>query len=265
MPGPLETQRKRSHEKIWIVSLLVATAILGVVYAVLDKDAYHETTILIFMAVGGLLLWFVIAVLFYLSGAFSEFSTETAGWVSDAPISGTAKSVEETAVRRPARRLKHPRAESLEDQWPTIPVVISRDRRACTGDLILKSRRLYFICYQDESLAKAMGSKAVAQQFGILGTLLLSLLSKRSGKRKEQEIERLRAESQNLPLEDRAVQNPYSLSLSASEITRFSHGNLSGTRLQVGEKKYSFLEIDRGVLPIIKDWCDQNEIETKGI
>lgn len=255
MPGPLGIKRKRSHNKIWIVSLLVAAAILGVVYAVLDKDAYHENTILIFLVLGGLALWFAIAVLFYLSGAFSELSTEGAGWVSGG----------ETAAPRPMRRLERPRAEAAQEQWPAIPVIINHDRRACTGDLILKSHRLYFICYQDESLTKAMGSKAVAQQFGILGSLVLSLLTKKSGKRKEQEIERLRAESRNLPLEDRAVQHPKSLSLAASEITRFSHGNLSGTRLVVGEKKYSFLEIDRGVFPVIKNWCDQNRIETKGL
>ena len=255
MPGPLGTQRKRSHQKIWLVSLLVAIAMLGVIYALMDKAAYHETTILIFLAVGGLLLWLAVAVLFYISGAFSEFSTEAAGWVSGA----------EAAVRRPARRLERPRVKAAEDQWPAIPVVINRDRRACTGDLILTGQRLYFICYRDESLTKAMGSKAVAQQFGILGSLVLSLLTKKSGKRKEQEIERLRADSRNLPLEDRAVQNPNSLSLAASEITRFSHSSLSGTRLMVGEKKYSFLEIDRGVFPVIKNWCDQNEVETKGI
>ncbi len=255
MPGPLGTKRKRSHSKIWVVSLLLVIAILGVVYAVLDKDAYHETTILIFLVLGGFLLWLAVAVLFYLSGAFSELSTEGAGWVSGG----------EEAVRRPVRRLERPRVKSADEQWPAIPVVINRDRRACTGDLILTGQRLYFICYQDESLTKAMGSKAVAQQFGILGSLVLSLLTKKSGKRKEQEIERLRADSQRLPLEDRAVQNPNSLSLAASEITRFSHSSLSGTRLKVGEKKYSFLEIDRGVFPVIKNWCDQNGVETKGI
>ena len=111
----------------------------------------------------------------------------------------------------------------------------------------------------------ALQQLAVAQQFGILGALVLSLLTKKSGKRKQQEIERLRAESQNLPLEDRAVHTPNSLSLAASEITRFSHSSLSGTRLKVGEKKYSFLEIDRGVFPVIKNWCDQNGIETNGL
>ena len=252
MPGPSGLLRKRSHSKIWIVALLVTAAILGVVYAVLDRDAYHETTILIFLVLGGLALWIVIVVLFYVSGAFSEFSTEAAGWT----IGG------EQPVRRPVRRMERTR---VEEEWPSIPVVINRDRRACTGDLILKSQRLYFICYQDESLTKAMGSKAVAQQFGILGALVLSLLTKKSGKRKEQEIERLLAESRNFPLEDRAVQNPNSLSLAASEITRFSHSNLSGTRLLVGEKKYSFLEIDRSAFPMIKNWCDQNGIETKGI
>ena len=255
MPGPLGTKRKRSHLKIWVVALLLALAIVGVVYALLDKDAYHQTTILIMLVMGGLALWFAIAVLFYLSGAFSEMSTEGAGWVSGG----------EETVRQPARRLERSRVKSVEEEWPSIPVVINRDRRACTGDLILTGHRLYFICYQDESLTKAMGSKAVAQQFGILGALVLSLLTKKSGKRREQEIERLRADSQRLPLEDRAVQNPNSLSLAASEITIFSHSNLSGTRLKVGEKKYSFLEIDRGAFPMIKNWCDQNGVETKGI
>ena len=236
MPGPLGTKRKRSHLKIWVVALLLALAIVGVVYALLDKDAYHQTTILIMLVMGGLALWFAIAVLFYLSGAFSEMSTEGAGWVSGG----------EETVRQPARRLERSRVKSVEEEWPSIPVVINRDRRACTGDLILTGHRLYFICYQDESLTKAMGSKAVAQQFGILGALVLSLLTKK-------------------PLEDRAVQNPNSLSLAASEITIFSHSNLSGTRLKVGEKKYSFLEIDRGAFPMIKNWCDQNGVETKGI
>jgi hypothetical protein len=251
MSGPLGTGRKRSHAKIWLVSFLLALAVSGVVYALLDREAYHPTTVIIFMALGGLALWLAIAVLFYLSGAFSEFSTEAAGWVSGG----------EHPARRPERHLP----KAAEEQWPPIPVVINRDRRACTGDLILTTHRLYVICYRDESLTRAMGSKAVAQQFGVLGALVLSLLTKKSSRRKQQEIERLRAESQQLPLEDRAVQNPYSLSLAASEITRFSHGGLSGTRLEVGDKKYTLLEIDRGVLPVIKDWCDQNEIETKGI
>jgi hypothetical protein len=252
MPGPLGTQRKRSHGKIWVVALLLALAVAGVVYAFLDKEAYHETTILIMMVMGGLALWFAVAVLFYLSGAFSEISTEGAGWVSGG----------EEAVRKPVRRMERPR---VEEQWPSIPVVINRDRRACTGDLVLTNHRLYFICYQDESVAKAMGGKAVAQQFGILGALVLSLMTKKSGKRKEAELEQVRAESRRLPLEDRAVQHPLSLSLAASEVTRFAHSGLSGTRLEVGEKKYTFLEIDKGALPMIKDWCDQNGIETKGI
>jgi hypothetical protein len=252
MPGPLGTQRKRSHGKIWVVALLLALAIAGVVYALIDKQAYHQTTILIMMVMGGLALWFAIAVLFYLSGAFSEISTEGAGWVSGG----------EEAARKPMRRMERSR---VEEQYPSIPVVINRDRRACTGDLILTDHRLYFICYQDESVAKAMGGKAVAQQFGILGALVLSLMTKKSGKRKEAEIEQARAESRRLPLEDRAVQHPLSLSLAASEVTRFAHGGLSGTRLEVGEKKYSFLEIDKGVLPMIKEWCDKNGIETKGL
>ncbi|MFC1654550.1 hypothetical protein ACFL2F_01985 [Myxococcota bacterium] len=255
MPGPLGTQRKRSHSKIWMVALLLALAIAGVVYALLDKDAYHQTTILIMLVMGGLALWFAIAVLFYLSGAFSEISTEGAGWVSG----------KEEIARRPVRRMERPRSKSTQEQGLSIPVVINRDRRACTGDLILTSHRLYFICYQDESVAKAMGGKAVAQQFGILGALVLSLMTKKSGKRKEAEIEQARAESRNLPLEDRAVRHPLSLSLAASQVTRFSHGSISGTRLEVGEKKYSFLEIDKGVFPMIKSWCDQNGIETKGI
>ena len=252
MPGPLGTQRKRSHGKIWVVALLLSLAIAGVVYALIDKEAYHETTILIMMVMGGLALWFAVAVLFYLSGAFSEISTEGAGWVSGG----------EEAVRRPVRRMERTKTE---EQYPAIPVVINRDRRACTGDLVLTSHRLYFICYQDESVAKAMGGKAVAQQFGILGALVLSLMTKKSGKRREAEIEQARAESRRLPLEDRAVQHPLSLSLAASEVTRFVHGGLTGTRLEVGEKKYSFLEIDKGVLPTIKDWCDRNGIETKGL
>ncbi len=252
MPGPLGTQKQRSHAKIWLVSMLLALAILGVIYALIDREAYHPTTVLIFMTLGGLALWLAIALLFYLSGAFSDFSTEAAGWVSGG----------EEVSRRPPLRMEQSR---VEEAWPSVPVVINRDRRACTGDLILTNHRLYFICYRDESLTRAMGSKAVAQQFGILGALVLSLLTKKSGKRKEQEIERLRADSRSLPLEDRAVQNPYSLSLAASEITRFSHSGLSGTRLEVGGKKYPFLEIDRGALPMIKDWCDQNDIETKGL
>jgi hypothetical protein len=256
MPGPLGTQRKRSHAKIWIVALLIAMAITAVVYAFFDKEAYHETTIMIFMVMGGLALWFAIAILFYLSGAFSEISTEGAGWVS-----GGEESVRRP-VHRPVRKMERSR---VEEQYPAVPVIMNRDRRACTGDLILTSHRLYFICYQDESVAKAMGGKAVAQQFGILGALVLSLMTKKSGKRKEAEIEQARAESQRLPLEDRAVQHPLSLSLAASEVTRFVHSGLSGTRLEVGEKKYSFLEIDKGALPLIKDWCDQNGIETKGI
>jgi hypothetical protein len=252
MPGPLGTRRKRSHGKIWVVALLLALAVTGVVYAFLDKEAYHQTTILIMMVMGGLALWFAIAVLFYLSGAFSEISTEGAGWVSGG----------EEVARKPVRRMERPR---VEEQYPSIPVMINRDRRACTGDLILTGQRLYFICYQDESVAKAMGGKAVAQQFGILGALVLSLMTKGSGKRKEAEIEQARAESRRLPLEDRAVQHPLSLSLAASEVTRFVHGGLSGTRLEVGEKKYSFLEIDKGAFPMIRDWCDQNGIETKGI
>ena len=252
MPGPLGTRRKRSHGKLWVVALLLALAIAGVVYALLDKEAYHPTTMLILMVMGGLALWFAIAVLFYLSGAFSEISTEGAGWTSGG----------EEAARRPVRKMERTKAE---EQWPAIPVVINRDRRACTGDLILTSHRLYFICYKDESLAKAMGGKAVAQQFGILGALVLSLMTRKSGKRKEAEIEKAREESRRLPLDDRAVQNPLSLSLAASQVTRFVHSGLSGTRLEVGEKKYSFLEIDKGALPTIKDWCDQNQIETKGL
>jgi predicted outer membrane lipoprotein len=252
VPGPLGTQRKRSHGKIWVVALLLALAVTAVVYALIDKQAYHETTILIMMVMGGLALWFAIAVLFYLSGAFSEISTEGAGWISGG----------EEAERRPVRKMERTKAE---EQYPAIPVVINRDRRACTGDLILTSHRLYFICYKDESVAKAMGGKAVAQQFGILGALVLSLMTKKSGKRKEAEIEQARADSRRLPLEDRAVQHPLSLSLAASEVTRFSHSGLSGTRLEVGEKKYSFLEIDKGAFATIKDWCDQNGIETKGL
>lgn len=258
MPDPLGTRKKRSHEKIWIVSLLLALAVLGAVYALIDREAHHQTTIIIFMTTGGLALWLLIAVLFYLSGAFSELSTESAGWVSG------GEELPGPVLRSPGRP-ERPRSRATEEQWPAIPVVLNRDRRACTGDLILTGQRLYFICYRDESLTRAMGSKAVAQQFGVLGALVLSLLTRKSGKRKQQEIERLRAESRNLPLEDRAVQSPYGLSLAASEISRFSHGNLSGTRLVVGEKKYTFLEIDRGAFPLIKDWCDQNEIDTKGI
>ena len=257
MPGPLGTQRKRSHGKIWVVALLLALAITAVVYALIDREAYHETTVLIMMVMGGLALWFAIAVLFYLSGAFSEIATEGAGWVSGG---------EEHAgpALRSLKRQARPRTVAAE-QYPAIPVVMNRDRRACTGDLILTGHRLYFICYQDESVAKAMGGKAVAQQFGILGALVLSLMTKKSGKRKEAEIEQARAESRRLPLEDRAVQHPLSLSLAAAEITRLVHSGLSGTRLEVGEKKYSFLEIDKGTLPMIKDWCDQNGIETKGL
>jgi len=254
MPGPLGTQRKRSHGKLWVVALLLALAITGVIYALIDKQAYHETTILIMMVMGGLALWFAIAVLFYISGAFSEVSTEGAGW-----ISGGDEHV------GPARRPERRQARRPEEQYSAIPVVINRDRRACTGDMILTSHRLYFICYQDESLAKAMGGKAVAQQFGILGALVLSLMTKKSTRRKEAEIEQAREESRRLPLEDRAVQHPLSLSLAASEVTRFSHGGLSGTRLEVGEKKYSFLEIDKGAFPMIKDWCDQNGVEAKGL
>jgi hypothetical protein len=258
MAGPLGTGRKRSHAKIWLVSLLLALAVSGVVYALLDREAYHPTTVIIFMALGGLALWLAIAVLFYLSGAFSEFSTEAAGWVS-----GGEEHV--GPARRSLDRQARPRQLATEKSNPEIPVVMNRDRRACTGDLILTNHRLYFICYRDESLTRAMGSKAVAQQFGILGALVLSLMTKKSGRRKEQEIERLRQDSQSLPLEDRAVQHPLSLSLAASEITRLSHSSLSGTRLEVGEKKYAFLEIDRGVFPMLKDWCDQNGIETKGL
>ena len=252
MPGPLGTQRKRSHGKIWVVALLLALAIAGVVYALIDQEAYHPTTIMILMVMGGLALWFAIAVLFYLSGAFSEISTEGAGWVSGG----------EESARRPVHRMERARTQ---EEWPSLPVVINRDRRACTGDLILTSHRLYFICYRDESVAKAMGGKAVAQQFGILGALVLSLMTKKSGKRKEAEIERMREESRRLPLEDRAAQHPLSLSLAASEVTRFVHSGLSGTRLEVGDKKYAFLEIDKGAFPMIKDWCDQNGIETKGL
>ena len=102
MPGPLGTKRKRSHLKIWVVALLLALAIVGVVYALLDKDAYHQTTILIMLVMGGLALWFAIAVLFYLSGAFSEMSTEGAGWVSGG----------EETVRQPARRSDSARVSS---------------------------------------------------------------------------------------------------------------------------------------------------------
>jgi hypothetical protein len=258
MPGPLGTRRKRSHKKIWIVSLLVTLAVLGVVYALLDKDTYYGTAVTVLLVLGGLALWLAIAFLFYLSGAFSEFSTEAAGWVSGGDEPARPMS------RAPGRPLRSP-AETAQEEWPAVAVVISRDRRACTGDMILASQRFYFICYKDESLTRAVGSKAVAQQFGILGALVLSLLTRKSGKRKQQEIERLRAESRGLPLQDRAARNPYSLSLAASEITRFSHSNLSGTRMEAGDKKYSFLEIDRGAFPLIKDWCDQNGIETKGI
>ena len=258
MAGPLGTRRKRSHGRLWVVALLLALAIAGAVYALIDKDAYHPTTVMILMVMGGLALWFAIAVLFYLSGAFSEISTEGAGWVSggDEHVGPALRSL---------KRQERPRSVGANEQWPAIPVVINRDRRACTGDLVLTGHRLYFICYQDESVAKAMGGKAVAQQFGILGALVLSLMTKKSAKRKEAEIEQARAESRRLPLEDRAVQHPLSLSLAASEVTRFVHSGLSGTRLEAGEKKYSFLEIDKGAFPMIKDWCDQNGIETKGL
>jgi hypothetical protein len=268
---PFSAQKRTNHVKLWLASLLTAAFVAGIAYAFFAEfehepwfppdlaQTLNRNEVEIFVG-GALGLAVLLALVFYRTGVFSQRSEET-GWGSGP----SRRPVAPVARREPARNRKAVKAVQAPEVWPSIEVVMQRERRACYGDLFLTDRRLFFVCYFDESLAKAVGGQAVASQFGILGVLLMSLLGMRgSDKRRKRETEKAREELKGLTLEAQAERNPYGLNLTPGEITAVVRSTWTGTRIEVGEKKYKFMQLQRSELVVLKAWCTEHEVDTVG-
>jgi len=265
--------RVRNHAALWLTSLIISAAVVGLSYLLFATFEYeswfspqlrrylNDNELPVFGG-GGLLLCVLIALILYRTRAFSQPAGPGAGWASgpeslhpaprDLSTTGGASGPSSGAASRAGER------------WPTIAVVMKQGRRACIGDMIFTDRRFFFVCYLDKSFAKATAGKAVASQFGLLGALIQALATGRGKKREEQEIDRLRQELSALPLEDRVTRNSYSMSLGPQEISLFSSTTMGGTRFEARGEKYVLVQIDRSELPVIKQWCERQGVQTKG-
>jgi hypothetical protein len=286
MAGPLGLEKERNHAAIWMTSLLIAGALVGLAYllfASFEHDSWFPSDWRRFLnrneveafGGGGLALWILISMLMYAFGAFSKPARDTSGWGSGPEDASIRPRKLGPAARGSAKgQAGLPAASGMpaaggvpmkEGRWPTIEVVMRRERRACTGDLVLTDRRFFFICYRDESLTKSTGGKAVASQFGLLGALIHALVAGPGEKRKKQQTNELRHEFAALSLEEQVNRNQYSLSMLPGDIKSFSSSTLSGTRFETVDQKYPLTMIDKSTFPAIKSWCDQHGIENKGL
>ncbi len=266
MDVPMVDRRERNHAAIWIVALLVAGALVGVAYFLFaefehsswfDSDLrryLNDNEALVFGG-GGLLLWVIIAMLMYRSGAFSRPARAASGWGSG------QDDIRPVSPPRPAAGSGFVRPGG---DHPTFLVVINQGRRACTGDLILADRRLYFVCYRDVSVAKAGAGKAVAKQFGLLGVLIHTLASRGGKKNRDQEVEQARAEFSGLSLDDQVSRNEYSFSFTPEQIELISKSSWTGNKIQAGGTSYIIAQIDEKAFWDLKSWCENLGIATKG-
>jgi len=273
LPGTQGLDSKTSHAKVWLTAVLVAGAVTGLAYmlfAGFEREPWFPRALARFLnkneaavfAGGAVVLAFVIALVLYARKTFTRSTTAEDGWgqgMSLEPAATTTTSPGET--RAPAGS----GFGAGEDARQYIPVVLRNKRRACHGDLVLTERRFYFICYRDESLAKTVGGRAVAQQFGLLGALVHAFLSGSSRKRKQSQLEQTRREYESLSLEAQAEQNEYSLRFEPREITLFAHSGMQGARFEARGEKYAFIEIQKNELAAIKTWCERHQVPTKGL
>jgi hypothetical protein len=264
LPGLQE--RKTNHAKLWLVALLVSGLVAGVAYAFFaefEHESWFSRELRSFLNrnelevfVGGALgLAVLLALVFYRAGWFSREAQQESGWARP----GTAGP---EGARKPigpaGRKTQKPSGHA------PMEVLLQRDRRACHGDLVLTDQRLFFICRRDESITRAVGGQAVASQFGILGVLLHALFTKKGRKRKLQELESARRESEGLSLEAQAAKSPYSLNLTPQEISRVTK-NWTGTHIQVGTNKYKFLKIEPGQIAVLGNWCREHGVAAEGL
>lgn len=277
MPNPLGQTRRFRHLPLWFTALAISAAIAGIAYAVFaayEHDAWFPRELSRFLnhneaavfAGGALVLALVIGTIFYRLGAFSGSSGPGQGW-DGGPEPGQWPSAP-SAGSTPAAAFETPAPVSIglrhDGTAPRIPVVMQRERRACTGDLVLSERRLYFICYSDQSLAKANAGKIAASQFGLLGALIQALISSKSKKRSAEQLAQKRREYSAYSLDEQASRSSFSLTLAPREITLISSSSLTGTRIEAGGKKYPLIDFDRKLLGPLGDWCKNHGVETKG-
>jgi len=266
-PGlPTFQERKTNHPKLWLVALLLAGLVAGVAYAFFaefeheswfspDLRSFLNRNELEVFVGGGIALAVLLALVFYRAGWFSREVLQDAGW-------GQPMPVEAVETRKPIGPEHQTRPR--QSGYPSMEVLLQRDRRACHGDLVLTDQRLFFICHRDESITRAVGGQAVASQFGLLGVLIHALFTKKGRKRKQQELESARRESEGLSLEAQAAKNRYSLNLTPQEITQVTKG-WTGTHIQVGTNKYKFLKIEPAQIAVLGNWCREHGVAAVGL
>jgi hypothetical protein len=266
MQDPLGQERSKNHLALWFTALLIAAAISGIAYAVFatyEHSSWFSGELRRFLNAnevavfggGAAALAVIIAVVFYRLGAFSRALDPTQGWGIVPAESGAGSASVSRVSSAFGRR---------EGGAARIAVVMQRDRRACTGDLVLSERMLYFVCYSDKSLAKANAGKIAASQFGLLGALIQAIVASKGKKSEAVQLQKKRQEYSAFSLEEQISRNSYSLSLAPRDITLFSSTSLGGTRIEAGDKKYPLIEFDRGKLPAVAEWCKGHGVETKG-
>ncbi len=268
MQDPLGQTRSYNHLALWFVALLIAAAISGIAYAVFasfEHESWFSRELSRFLNAnevavfggGAVALAIIIAVIFYRVGAFSRTLGPTQGWGDPGKTGASGASGH-------APRVSAAFGRGDQGEASRIPIVMQRDRRACTGDLVLGARMLYFVCYSDKSLAKANAGKIAASQLGLLGALIHAIVASKGKKRAQEQLQQKRQEYSAFSLEEQVSRSNYGLSLAPREITLFSSTSLGGTRIEAGGKKYPLIELDRGRLPVIAEWCRRHDVETKG-
>jgi hypothetical protein len=276
MDTPFTPTRIRNHGAIWMVSLLVAGALTGVAYFLFaefehsswfgsDMRRFLNHNEAWFFPALGLGFWLVTAMLFYRFGTFSRPAQAEGAWGSGPDMVPSARGRKPFsgagAAPAPAAGGGFVQAGGGQTGYP---VVIVKNKRACTGDLFLTSQRLYFVCYRDESAVKANAGKAVAHQFGLLGVLIHALATKGKGKQRETDLEQIKAEVADLPLDDRITRNEYSFGMAPNDITRIQKSTWTGKRIEAGGIKYVFTAIEPAALQALGAWAIGHGIESKG-
>lgn len=277
LPGTQGLDSRTSHAKVWLTAVLTAGAVAGLAYmlfAGFEHEPWFPRTLARFLNrnevavfVGGaVVLAFVIALVLYARKTFTLSTTAEDGWGQGMSMEAAAETTTlPGGSRAPGRASAGMGYGAGKDARQRIPVVLRNKRRACHGDLVLTDRRFYFICYRDESLAKTVGGRAVAQQFGLLGALVHALLSGSGRKRRQRQIEETRREYESLSLEAQAERSEYSLRFEPHEITVFAHSGMQGTRFEARGVKYGFIEFQKDDLAAIRTWCERHQVPTKGL
>ncbi len=269
MEAPFVGQKESNHAAIWLVALVGAAALSGLAYfffAEFEHSPGFDPALRAFLnryeflAFAGLGLagMVIIAMFLYRFEAFSRPAGSQYEWGS-----GPETSSRQRPERMPVAHAEPKRATA--ENVRAFTVTIQQKKRVCYGDMVLAPGALYFICFQDESAVTANLSKILISQLGPLGMLISSLLKLGKGKKRERELATKKAEMAMLSLDSRIGHSDYSFRLAPREISLVNKSSWSGNKIEAGNEKYIFGEIEAEAWLALGQWCQEHEVVAKGL